>query len=123
MVSNNDDMALGAIDALERAGIRDVNVVGIDGTIPGTEALEAGKLLGTVSANKEVYAGAIMELAASCALGQELPDSYRLTAVGKGLLLDSLLVSADGRSVLLGFAGNHDIQRKLIKNQRISYGK
>ena len=79
VVSNNDDMALGAIDALERAGIRDVNVVGIDGTIPGTEALEAGKLLGTVSANKEVYAGAIMELAASCALGQELPDSYPLT--------------------------------------------
>lgn len=79
VVSNNDDMALGAIDALERAGIRDVNVVGIDGTIPGTEALEAGKLLGTVSANKEVYAGAIMELAASCALGQELPDQYPLT--------------------------------------------
>ena len=79
VVSNNDDMALGAIDALERAGAVEVNVVGIDGTIPGTEALEAGKLLGTVSANKEVYAGAIMELAASCALGQELPDSYPLT--------------------------------------------
>ena len=79
MVSNNDDMALGAIDALERAGISGVGVVGIDGTIPGMEALEGGKLLGTVSANKEVYAAAVMELAASCALGQELPGAYPLT--------------------------------------------
>ncbi len=79
VVSNNDDMALGAIDALERAGISGVGVVGIDGTIPGMEALEGGKLLGTVSANKEVYAAAVMELAASCALGQELPGAYPLT--------------------------------------------
>lgn len=79
VVSNNDDMALGAIDALERTRVQGINVVGIDGTIPGMEALESGKLLGTVSANKEVYAGAIMELAASCALAQELPDEYPLT--------------------------------------------
>lgn len=79
VISNNDDMALGAIDALERAGITSVNVVGIDGTIPGVEAVENGKLLGTVSANKEVYGSAIMELAASCALGEKLPEEYPLT--------------------------------------------
>lgn len=56
VVSNNDDMALGAIDALEREEITGVNVIGIDGTTPGLEALENGKLLGTVSANKELYA-------------------------------------------------------------------
>ena len=79
VISNNDDMALGAIDALERAGITDVNVVGIDGTIPGVEAVENGKLLGTVSANKEVYGSAIMELAVSRALGGKLPEEYPLT--------------------------------------------
>lgn len=79
VISNNDDMALGAIDALERAQITGVNVIGIDGTTPGLEALESGKLLGTVSANKELYASAIVELAASCALGQELPAEYPLT--------------------------------------------
>lgn len=78
VVSNNDDMALGAVDALERAGASGVSVVGIDGTTPGLEALEAGKLLGTVSANKEVYAGAILNLAASCALGEEPPSDYPL---------------------------------------------
>lgn len=79
VVSNNDDMALGAIDALERAQITGVNVIGIDGTTPGLEALESGKLLGTVSANKELYASAIVELAASCALGKEPPEEYPLT--------------------------------------------
>lgn len=79
VISNNDDMALGAIDAYERAGETRVNIVGIDGTTPGLEALENGKLMGTVSANKEVYASAIMELAASCALGESLPEEYSLT--------------------------------------------
>lgn len=79
VVSNNDDMALGAIDALERAQITEVNVIGIDGTTPGLEALENGSLLGTVSANKELYASAIVELAAGCALGEAPPEEYPLT--------------------------------------------
>ena len=79
VVSNNDDMALGAIDALDRAGVTEVNVVGIDGTTPGMEALENGKLLGTVSANKEIYGGAVMGLAVSCALGEPIPEEYPLT--------------------------------------------
>lgn len=79
VISNNDDMALGAIDALERADVKGVNVIGIDGTTPGLEALESGKLLGTVSANKELYGSAIVELAASCALQEELPEEYPLT--------------------------------------------
>lgn len=78
VVSNNDDMALGAIDAMERAGVTGVNVIGIDGTTPGLEALKSGKLLGTVSANKELYASVILELAASCALGEEPPEEYPL---------------------------------------------
>lgn len=78
VVSNNDDMALGAIDAMDRAGVTDINVIGIDGTTPGVEALENGKLLGTVSANKEIYACAIMEVAAACALKEDVPEEYPL---------------------------------------------
>ena len=79
VVSNNDDMALGAIDALEREEITKINVIGIDGTIQGLEALENGKMLGTVYADKELYAGAIVELAASCALKEAPPEEYPLT--------------------------------------------
>ncbi len=79
VVSNNDDMALGALDALERAGVTGVNVVGIDGTTPGIEALESGKLLGTVSSNKEIYGSAVMGLAVSKALGEAEPEEYPLS--------------------------------------------
>lgn len=78
VVSNNDDMALGALDAMERAGISDISVIGIDGTTPGVEAMENGKLLGTVSANKEIYGGAIIGIAVSCATGKETPQEYPL---------------------------------------------
>ena len=75
VICNNDDMALGAIDALERAGDGGTNLVGIDATIPGLEAVRSGKLLGTVSADKERYAGAIFSLASAKALGEEIdPD-------------------------------------------------
>lgn len=78
VVCNNDDMALGAIDALERAQVQGINLVGIDATIPGLEAVRAGKLLGTVSSDKEQYAGAIFSIAAAKALGQAVPGELSL---------------------------------------------
>ncbi len=78
IICNNDDMALGAIDAMERAGISGISVVGIDGTTPGLEAVENGKLLGTVSCDKERYAGAIFTMAVSRAVGEEIPPEIEL---------------------------------------------
>lgn len=78
VISNNDDMALGAIDAMERAGVSDIKVVGIDGTTPGLQAVEDGKMMGTVSSDKEAYAKAIFEIAAAKALGEELPENIVL---------------------------------------------
>lgn len=72
VISNNDDMALGAIDAMDRAGVQDICVVGIDGTSPGMEAIENGKMMGTVSSNKEQYAEAIFLIAADKAMGKEI---------------------------------------------------
>ena len=40
VLSNNDDMALGAIDALDRAGGKKISVVGIDGTTQGQDAVQ-----------------------------------------------------------------------------------
>lgn len=74
VISNNDDMALGAIDAMERAGVTGIHVVGIDGTKPGLEAIENGKMMGTVSSDKELYAGAIFAIAADKALGKEIRE-------------------------------------------------
>lgn len=50
--ANNDDMALGAIEALRAAGYfrgdNYIPVVGVDATAPALEALKEGTLLGTV---------------------------------------------------------------------------
>lgn len=50
--ANNDDMALGAIEALKAAGYfkdgKFIPVVGVDATAPGLQALSDGTMLGTV---------------------------------------------------------------------------
>ncbi|MCD8140858.1 MAG: substrate-binding domain-containing protein [Planctomycetaceae bacterium] len=46
--SNNDEMALGAIEALEAAGISDVLVMGVDANPDALEAIKAGRMTGTV---------------------------------------------------------------------------
>lgn len=78
VISNNDDMALGAIDALDRVGELGVRVVGIDGTTPGLEAVKSGKMLGTVSSDKEGYANAIFSIAASVGREEALPEDLYL---------------------------------------------
>lgn len=78
VISNNDDMALGALDAMERAGIQNIQVVGIDGTTSGLEAVESGRMLGTVSSDKEQYAKAMLEIALNRVLGRELAEDIEL---------------------------------------------
>lgn len=47
--AQNDEMALGALRALQTAGKSDVIVVGFDGTADGVKAVEGGKLAATVA--------------------------------------------------------------------------
>lgn len=78
-ICNNDDMALGAIDAMERNNVpgNTIKLVGIDGTPVGLEALEAGKLFGTVVADIECYAKEIFDIAAGLAMNTlEEHDKY-----------------------------------------------
>ena len=74
VIANNDDMALGAIDAIERAGIvtGTIKLVGIDGTPAGQDAFREGKLFGTVESSKEIYAKWIFDTAEELAMGKEV---------------------------------------------------
>lgn len=78
VLSNNDDMALGAIDALDRAGGKKISVVGIDGTTQGQDAVQSGKMLGTVSSDKTGYANAIFTIAAAAGMGEQIPGEITL---------------------------------------------
>lgn len=77
VLANNDDMALGAVDALKALEIprRDWPViVGIDGTSVGLEAVREEELAGTVYNDKEGQALAMLNLAYELAAGGTLEN-------------------------------------------------
>ena len=67
VISNNDEMALGAIEALKAAGLfsdgRFIPVVGVDATAAAREALEEGTLLGTVLNDADAQGSFALSLA------------------------------------------------------------
>ena len=81
VIANNDEMALGAINALKAAGYfsggRFMPVVGVDAISQAIEALRQGSLLGTVFNDGERQAMAAVELAILLARGEEISaDTY-----------------------------------------------
>lgn len=82
--SNNDDMALGARDAMRDAGYYGNNkiippvVLGIDGTKEGIEAVDCGEFLGTVINDSGGQAKGILELAYSVVMDKELHSDLEL---------------------------------------------
>jgi methyl-galactoside transport system substrate-binding protein len=74
VIANNDDMALGAIEALKAAGFFGggtyMPVVGVDATAPALRAIEEGTLLGTVLNDAQKQGEATVTLAMVLAQGQ-----------------------------------------------------
>lgn len=69
--SNNDDMALGAIDAFHEAGLDLPMVVGVDATAPALEAIKAGTLSATVLNDAKGMARAMLDLVLELAAGHD----------------------------------------------------
>lgn len=77
VLANNDDMALGAIDALKASELAQEEwpvIVGIDGTDVGLEAVFKGEMVGTVYNDKEGQAEAMLSLAYALSLGEDLSE-------------------------------------------------
>jgi methyl-galactoside transport system substrate-binding protein len=74
--ANNDDMALGAIEALKAAGYftggKYMPVVGVDATPPALDALKQGTLLGTVLNDAVNQGKATYDLAAQLGAGVKM---------------------------------------------------
>jgi methyl-galactoside transport system substrate-binding protein len=62
ILCNNDDMALGVIDYIDAEGLDFANIVGIDGTPQGLDAVSKGKMLGTVIIDYYTQAQYIFDL-------------------------------------------------------------
>jgi len=75
VLCNNDDMALGAIEALRQEGFFDgtryLPVVGVDATAPALQALEQGTLLGTVLNDAKNQGKATFDIAFALATGAD----------------------------------------------------
>lgn len=80
VIANNDDMALGAIDALEDSNYPlDPFVVGINGTEDALEAIRTMKLDGSVYNDSRGQGEVIMEMAYALAQNRPLPNTVKLT--------------------------------------------
>jgi len=82
VLSNNDEMALGAIDALKAAGYftegKFMPVVGVDATAQALEALNEGTLLGTVLNDAVNQGRAILLLAVAAVTGDFADYPYQI---------------------------------------------
>ena len=78
ILCNNDDMALGAIDAYENTDKELPAIVGIDGIAPAIEAMEQGKLLGTVKNDAQMQSELIFELSYRLAMKEDISKNMNL---------------------------------------------
>jgi methyl-galactoside transport system substrate-binding protein len=88
IMANNDDQALGAIEAMNEEGYNTgeegtgyIPVFGVDATTVAQEALAAGKMTGTILQDGPAMAGCIVALAQNVATGADLfanTDSYNV---------------------------------------------
>lgn len=77
VLANNDDMALGAMDAYKKLNFTESALpvfFGIDGTAGGLEAVREGKLAGTVYNDKEGQAIAMAKLAIAVVSGEYMDE-------------------------------------------------
>ena len=78
ILANNDDMALGAIEALKAQGYNKgdpnkfIPVVGVDATSAALAAMENGEMLGTVLNDAENQGKATLNIAAAAARGETI---------------------------------------------------
>ena len=72
VVAENDDMGLGALQALKESGRNDVPIVGIDGIEDGLNAVKSGEFIGTSLQNGTVELSAGLAVANALANGEEV---------------------------------------------------
>jgi ribose transport system substrate-binding protein len=73
--AHNDEMALGALKAIEAAGLKDVVVVGFDATDDAVKAVNDGKMNATVAQKPELIGKYAVEAAKKAAAGEKVEKS------------------------------------------------
>ncbi len=71
--AQNDEMALGALEAIEASG-RDIIVVGFDATDDAVKSVEEGKLAATIAQKPELMGETVVEIAAKYLNGETVDE-------------------------------------------------
>lgn len=92
VISQNDDMALGAIQALREAGMSDVKVVGIDGIEDGLQAVQDGEMIGTSLQHGTVELATGLAVAAKLVRGEDVDTEpvYVMPAITSENVADAM---------------------------------
>ena len=93
VICNNDNMAEGAISALESAGYNTgapdatvIPVFGVDATDAAKELIAAGKMIGTVKQDAEGMAGAIASVVKANGEGVSMSDAVAAAAATNDMM-------------------------------------
>ncbi|TFE23396.1 ribose ABC transporter substrate-binding protein RbsB [Cohnella luojiensis] len=73
--AHNDEMALGALQAIEAAGKKGIVVVGFDATADAVSAVNAGTMTATVAQKPELIGQQSIETAVKVAGGEKVPNA------------------------------------------------
>ena len=95
LISHNDDMAIGASQAIEEAGLipgRDILIAGIDGTNEAIEAIREGRYTITVE-NPLGYGNKTIEILLDLLDNGKKPDNYWVVLKNEVYTADSFLSS------------------------------
>nr|WP_238625417.1 D-ribose ABC transporter substrate-binding protein [Aggregatilinea lenta] len=97
VISGNDTMAMGAMAALQAAGMTDVIVVGFDGSQDVMDAIKAGTISATVLQPVAQFGPLAVEQADAYITTGELPEEEKIS-------IDCILVNADNVEDYFNFA-------------------
>ncbi|WP_432719463.1 ribose ABC transporter substrate-binding protein RbsB [Jeongeupia wiesaeckerbachi] len=75
LFAQNDEMALGALQAIQAAGLKDVVVVGFDATSDAIAAVKAGTLAATVQQKPDLMGKMAVDTAKQIIDGKQVPKS------------------------------------------------
>ncbi len=78
VVGHNDEMAIGALKAIQAAGKTDIKVIGIDAIADALTAVENGEMIGTVFQDAAGQGAGSVEVAYKAAKGETVDKEYMI---------------------------------------------
>jgi len=88
----NDDTAIGALNAIEAAGVEGISVIGFDGNASAVELIAAGKLTATVAQQPVLMGNLSVKTAVSAVKGE---------AVEPNVVVDTVIIDASNAAEFL----------------------